>query len=484
MSRAGRAQRPQCLTFFPTRDPEMSIYPLSAISPDDGTPALPLHAIAAAEWAAFASAKGIADWAAAQDFKAQSGRVLLLPGEGGLVGAVLGLGPKDDLMIYGAAAEKLPAGDYRLAGEAGAPDIFPALGFALGAYAYNAFKPSRRKPGPRLLVAKETYAEAARLAEGVSFARDLVNAPSNVMGPAELEAAARQVAEPYGAAVRVVTGDDLLAGNYPMIHAVGRASVRAPRLIDITWGDAAAPRITLVGKGVCFDSGGLDIKSAAGMAMMKKDMGGAAAMLGLAHMIMDAQLPVRLRVFIPAVENAIGGDAYRPGDVLTSRKGLTVEIGNTDAEGRLVLADALAEADEETPELLVCMATLTGAARVATGFELPPVYTHDEALAADLAAVALSEQDPMWRMPLWKNYESWIDGKVADLTNSADSAYAGSITAALFLNRFVTRTKSFAHFDVAAWTDKPRPGKPAGADAHCIRALYRLLQNRFGSKTS
>ena len=462
----------------------MPIYPLVAIAPDDGSQATPLHAVTSADWAAFAAGKGIAAWAAAQDFKAQSGRILLLPGDSGLAGAVLGLGANDDLMIYGAAAEKLPAGAYRIAGTPGAPGLFPALGFALGSYSYTEFKPSKRKPGPRLLVDKAHYAEAARLAEGICLARDLVNAPSNVMGPAELEAAARRVADVHGAAVRTVTGDDLLAGNYPMIHAVGRASVRAPRLIDITWGDAGAPKITLVGKGVCFDSGGLDIKSAAGMLMMKKDMGGAAAMLGLAHMIMDAKLPVRLRVFIPAVENAIGGDAYRPGDVLTSRKGLTVEIGNTDAEGRLVLADALAEADDESPELLVCMATLTGAARVATGFELPPVYTHDEKLAADLATVALSEQDPMWRMPLWKNYDSWIDGKVADITNSADSAYAGSITAALFLNRFVTQTKSFAHFDVAAWTDKPRPGKPAGADAHCIRALHRLLQNRFGSKTS
>jgi leucyl aminopeptidase len=462
----------------------MPIYPLAAIAPDDGSQATPLHAVTAANWTSFAAEKGIAAWAAAQDFRAQAGRILLLPGDAGLSGAVLGLGANDDLMIYGAAPEKLPAATYRIAGAPGAPGIFAALGFALGAYSYTEFKPSKRKPGPRLLVDTAHYAEAARLAEGVSLARDLVNAPSNVMGPAELEAAARRVAEHHGASVCTVTGDDLIAANYPMIHAVGRASIRKPRLIDMTWGDPSAPKITLVGKGVCFDSGGLDIKSAAGMLMMKKDMGGAAAMLGLAHMIMDAKLPVRLRVFIPAVENAIGSDAYRPGDVLTSRKGLTVEIGNTDAEGRLVLADALAEADDESPELLVCMATLTGAARVATGFELPPVYTHDEALAADLAALALSEQDPMWRLPLWKNYDSWIEGKIADLTNSADSAYAGSITAALFLNRFVTQTKSFAHFDVAAWTDKPRPGKPAGADAHCIRALYRLLQNRFGSKTS
>ncbi len=462
----------------------MSFYPLASIARDDGAPATPLYAVAAADFGAFAQEKNIVAWAAAQDFKGQAGRILLLPGEAGLSGAVLGLGGNDDLLIFGAAAEKLPAGDYRLAGDPGVSEGLAALGFALGAYAYTTFKPSKARPAARLLVGETSYAEAARLAGGVCFARDLVNAPANVMGPAELEAAARRLAETHGGEIKVTAGDALLEANYPMIHAVGRASVRAPRLIDIVWGAADAPRVTLVGKGVCFDSGGLDIKSAAGMAMMKKDMGGAAAVLGLAHMIMDARLPVRLRVLVPAVENAISGDAYRPGDVLTSRKGLTVEIGNTDAEGRLVLADALAEADTESPALLVCMATLTGAARVATGFELPPVYTHDETLAADLAALAVSEQDAMWRLPLWKNYESWIDGKVADITNSADSAYAGSITAALFLNRFVTETKSFAHFDIAAWTDKPRPGKPAGAEAHCIRALYRLVSNRFGSKTS
>jgi leucyl aminopeptidase len=465
----------------------MTLTPIDVILPDDGRHAIPLHGVTAAAWEGFAEGQGerLAAWAKAQDFKAQAGRVLLVPGhDGALAHAVLGLGKGDDRLIYG-AANALPAGDYRIAGEAGVAPHFAALGFALGAYAYNAYTPSRAKPArARLLVPPDALAAALRQADAIWFARDLVNAPSNAMGPAELAAAAGRVANAHDAALRLVEGDDLIAGNYPMIHAVGRASVRAPRLIDLTWGDEAAPKVTLVGKGVCFDSGGLDIKGAAGMAMMKKDMGGAAAMLGLAHMIMAAQLPVRLRLLIPAVENAISGDAYRPGDVLRSRKGLTVEIGNTDAEGRLVLADALAEADDEKPDLLVCMATLTGAARVATGFELPPVFTHDDALAAELAALALSEQDPMWRLPLWKNYDSWIDGKIADLTNSADSSYAGSITAALFLNRFVTQTKTFAHFDVAAWTDKAKPGHPVGAEAHCIRALFKLVENRFGTKTS
>ena len=466
----------------------MTLPTIDVLFPDDGRVAVPLHGVTSAGWGDFAEGQGqrFVVWARAQDFKAQSGKLLLVPGEDGALSlAVLGLGKNDDKLIYGSAATALPAGDYRIAGEAGVSAHFAALGFALGAYAYNTFKPSRAKADKaHLLVDKDAFTTARRQAVAICFARDLVNAPSNVMGPAELAAAAGVVANTHDAALRIVEGDALIAGNYPMIHAVGRASARAPRLIDFTWGDSDAPKVTLVGKGVCFDSGGLDIKGAAGMLMMKKDMGGAAAMLGLAYMIMDANLPVRLRVLIPAVENAISGDAYRPGDVLTSRKGLTVEIGNTDAEGRLVLADALAEADTETPDLLVCMATLTGAARVATGFELPPVYTHDDALAADLAQLAIAEQDPMWRLPLWKNYESWIDGKVADISNNADSAYAGSITAALFLNRFVTETKSFAHFDVAAWTDKPRPGHPAGAEAQCIRALFALLENRFGSKTS
>jgi len=466
----------------------MTIPAIAQLLIDDGRPATPLHGVTAADWPAFAEAQGgrLAAWAAAQDFKAQSGRVLLAPGEeGGIALAVLGLGAGDDKLIYGAAAEKLPAGTYRLAGEPGVTPAFAALGFALSAYAYTTFKPSKaNKTPPVLLVPTEAREEALRQAQGVWLARDLVNAPSNVMGPSELEDAARALADNHDAAIGVIGGDALLARNYPMIHAVGRASVRAPRLIDLRWGPEGAPKVTLVGKGVCFDSGGLDLKSAAGMALMKKDMGGAAAMLGLAHMIMDARVPVRLRVLVPAVENAVSGDAYRPGDVLTSRKGLTVEIGNTDAEGRLVLADALADADEETPEILVCMATLTGAARTATGFELPPVYTDDEALAEELRSFADSEQDPMWRLPLWKGYESWIEGKTADLTNSTDSPYAGSITAALFLKRFVTETKGFVHFDVAAWTDRPKPGKPAGAEAHCIRALFKLIQNRFGSKTA
>jgi leucyl aminopeptidase len=463
----------------------MPIQTLAALAEDQGQPATPLHAVAADALDATLDAlpRAQAAWARAHAFKAASGSVLVLPGENGHpAAALLGTGKTEDRLVFGAAAEKLPAGDYRIAAMPGAiGNDMAALGFALGTYAFDGLKPSKPSaPKPRLFVSGSTLAGARLKAEGIFLARDLTNLPSNLMGPAELEAEARLLAGRHGAAICVIAGAALLDANYPMIHAVGRASVREPRLIDLAWGDPAHPKVTLVGKGVCFDSGGLDIKPASGMAMMKKDMGGAAAMLGLAHMIMGAGLKVRLRLLIPAVENAIGGDAYRPGDVLTSRKGLTVEIGNTDAEGRLVLADALAEADSESPALMVCMATLTGAARTATGFELPPVFTHDDALAADLARLSASEQDPMWRLPLWKSYDSWVEGKVADLTNSTDSPYAGSITAALFLNRFVTQTKSFAHFDVAAWTDKPKPGRPAGAEAHAIRALFRLVADHFG----
>jgi leucyl aminopeptidase len=264
-----------------------------------------------------------------------------------------------------------------------------------------------------------------------------------------------------------------------MIHAVGRASTRAPRLIDIRWGDEKRPKVTLIGKGVCFDTGGLDLKTSAGMATMKKDMGGAASVLGLAQAVMDAKLPIRLRVLVPAVENSVSGSAFRPGDILTSRKGLSVEIGNTDAEGRLILADALADADVEAPELMFCLATLTGAARAATGMEIPPFFTDDETLASDLSRHAVGEHDPVWRLPLWRSYEGTLDSSVADLTNAPEYGLAGAITAALFLNRFVTRTTSWAHFDIPAWCDRPKPGRRKGAEGNAIRALYAVIAERY-----
>jgi leucyl aminopeptidase len=320
----------------------------------------------------------------------------------------------------------------------------------------------------------------SRLAEGVFLARDLINTPANDMGPADLEQAARQVAESFDARLAVITGDALLKSNYPLIHAVGRASPREPRLIDFTWGNERHPKVTLVGKGVCFDTGGLDLKNSSGMLTMKKDMGGAACVLGLSRAIMDAKLPVRLRVMIPAIENSVSGSSYRPGDVLMSRKGLTVEIGNTDAEGRVILADALAEADSESPDLMLCLATLTGAARAATGMELPPFFTDDDYLAADLMRHGSDVHDPLWRLPLWRGYEPTVDSPIADVNNAPDYSLAGAITAALFLNRFITKTQRWAHFDIPGWTDRPKPGRRKGGEASGIRAMYAVIAERYG----
>jgi leucyl aminopeptidase len=323
-------------------------------------------------------------------------------------------------------------------------------------------------------------AEISRMAEATALARDLINTPANDMGPEELAAAAQQLADRYGGNFHCIVGDDLTRQNFPLIHAVGMASPRAPRLIDFTWGDPAHPKVTLVGKGVCFDTGGLDLKPSAGMLIMKKDMGGAANVLALASMVMDAKLKLRLRVLIPAVENAVAGNAFRPLDIFTSRKGITVEIGNTDAEGRLVLADALALADEEKPDLLIDMGTLTGAARVALGPDLPPFYTNDETLALDVAGHAKAENDPLWRLPLWPPYDSWLDSKVANLNNVPSGTFAGSITCALFLQRFVEAAKSWLHVDIYGWTPSAKPARPEGGECQAARAIYKLLSQRYG----
>src|SRR5215468_8690478 len=418
------------------------------------------------EASAFADAAG---------FEPKAGRYLLLPGKAGagraLGGVLFGVEESDknsgnnnakDPFLAGRLPQHLPDGTYRFANEP--PDArLAALAFAFGAYRFTRY----RKAEPRSIkldlpqrIARE---ELEHIVEGVTLARDLINTPANDMGPAQLEQAARKLAARYSATITAVVGDDLLAQNFPLIHAVGRAAGAAPRLIDMSWGEANHPRVTLVGKGVCFDTGGLDIKPDSAMLNMKKDMGGAATALALAHMIMARGLKLRLRVLIPAVENAIAGSSFRPRDIYTSRKGITVEIGNTDAEGRLILADALALADEEKPELIVDMATLTGAARVALGPELPPFYTHDDALAADLARHAQAERDPMWRMPLWKPYESLLESKTADINNVGGS-FAGSITAALFLNRFVIAGTAWAHFDIYAWTPSAKPARPDGGE--------------------
>ncbi len=447
--------------------------------------AVPLHAVRAKDLERFLAARpeSEARWMKSAGFKAKENELVLVPdGKGALAACVLGLGAGADPLALAAFSERLPAGDYAL-GDVPAEfsGAHAAFAWALGTYSFDNYRGRPKKAQPRLVLPKGVDGDAvSRIVQGVFLVRDLVNTPSNDMGPAELEAAARKVADAHGARVNVVTGEALLAANYPLIHAVGRASAREPRLIDLKWGSDSHPKVTLVGKGVCFDSGGLDLKNASGMLTMKKDMGGAAHVLALAQMVMAAKLPVRLRVLVPAVENSVSGTAYRPGDVLKSRKGLTVEIGNTDAEGRLVLADALAEADSERPELLVCIATLTGAARAATGMELPPFFTDDEKLAADLMRHASAEHDPLWRLPLWRSYEPAIESPIADLNNAPDYNLAGAITAALFLDRFVSETKSWVHFDIPAWVDRPKPGRRKGAEANAIRALFSLLGERYG----
>jgi leucyl aminopeptidase len=446
--------------------------------------AIPLDAVRGADFKRWLQKRAgrEAAFLKATGFSAEAGELrLVADGRGAIATAALGLGNGDDGLALATFSEQLPAGTYSYRS---VPDALGgatgALAWALGTYAFARYRKIRR-PSPKLaLAANVDGAEVARIADGIFLARDLINTPANDMGPAELADAARAVARRHRAKFSTIVGDALIKQNYPLIHAVGRGSTRSPRLIDIVWGRAAAPKVTLVGKGVCFDTGGYDLKPAASMATMKKDMGGAATVLAIADMAMGAGLDIRLRVLIPAVENSVSGGAYRPSDVFPSRKGLSVEIGNTDAEGRLVLADALAEADSEAPELLIDIATLTGAARIATGFELPPFFTDDEALAGELMAHAAATHDPMWRLPLWRGYEGALSSNVADLNNNPDYAYAGAITAALFLNRFVTRAGSWVHLDIAAWTDRPKPGRRRGAEANTARALYSLLKARYG----
>jgi leucyl aminopeptidase len=420
----------------------------------------------------------------AAGFEPKAGRHLLLPSpEGALAGVLFALEPPEDankdLFRPGALTGILPAGAYRFA-NAAHDSRLAALAFALGSYRFARYRKQEEKDLKLELPGNVDGDDLTRIVDGVCLARDLINTPSNDMGPAELEEAARTLAGRHGASIRSVVGDDLLQENFPLVHAVGRAAARAPRLVDMTWGDPSHPKVTLVGKGVCFDTGGLDIKPESGMLNMKKDMGGAATVLGLAHMLMDRRLKLRLRVLIPAVENSISGSAFRPRDIYRSRKGITVEIGNTDAEGRLILADALALADEEQPELIADMATLTGAARVALGADIPPVYTDDDELAAELARAAASENDPVWRMPLWRPYETLLESKVADTNNVASGNFGGSITAALFLRKFVSAAKAWLHCDIFAWNQTSKPGRPEGAECQAARALYALLAARYG----
>ncbi|MBC7770671.1 MAG: leucyl aminopeptidase family protein [Phycisphaerales bacterium] len=446
--------------------------------------AVPIHAIRSADWKPWIErgSESLRRLAAAHDFQAQNARILLAPATDGSIERVLfGVGDKANVNVMGALAQHLPAGDYRIAF---APREFAATSIAiawgLGAYAFDRYKKKRKRPAPRLAPPEGAdTVEAGRVVDATWLARDLVNTPTNDLGPDALQAAAEKVANENGAAFEAIVGDALLAQNYPLIHAVGRAAAQAPRLLHISWGDANAPRVALVGKGITFDTGGLDIKPAAGMRMMKKDMGGAAHALALGQLIMQSKLNVKLDVYLAVAENAIAGDAFRPGDVIESRKGLTVEIDNTDAEGRLVLADALTRACEGEPALLLDFATLTGAARTALGPDIPPFFTGDDALAAEFAAASLETNDPIWRLPLWDAYEGDMDSPIADLKNTGDGAFAGAIFGALFLRRFVT-TQAWAHFDVFAWAPKEKPGRPQGGEAQALRAAYRVIKGRFG----
>ena len=419
-------------------------------------------------------------WAEANGFAGQRGRLLAVPAaDGGIASQLFGTGGEGDRpkLILGLAAAALEPGDYALGGDYGDPTL-AALAFRLGAYRFDRYR--KTKPAPTLdLPAGADGAEVARLADAAYLARDLVNTPANDLGPDAFEREIRAFASRHKMTVKAVVGDDLLTQNFPMIHAVGRAGPEAPRLLDLSWGRKADPKITLVGKGVTFDTGGLDIKPSAGMLLMKKDMGGAANVLGLAHAIMDAKLRVRLRVLIPIVENSISATAFRPGDILPSRNGMTVEIGNTDAEGRLILGDALTLADEESPELILDMATLTGAARTALGPDLPPLYSTDDGLARELMAAGLLSDDPLWQMPLWAPYDQMLSSKIADVNHVSAGAFAGSITAALFLKRFVRNARAWVHLDIFAWAPEARPGRPQGGTDQGIRAAYGVLKQRY-----
>jgi leucyl aminopeptidase len=447
---------------------------------EDAADAIPIWFVTPenAEEARGAIGETAARYASTCGFEPKPGRLQLLPGaDGALAGVLFGQGP--DPLAAGKLATSLPAGVYRFAHAPEEPAL-AALAFLLGLYRYDCFK-ADSSPQPRLAAPEGVdRQDIERVAAAIAFGRDLVNAPANALTPATLEKEAAVLAMAHEASLEIIRGDDLLARNLPLIHAVGAAADESPRLVDFTWGRADAPKVTLVGKGVTFDTGGLDIKPASGMELMKKDMGGAATALTLARLVMESALDVRLRVLVPIVENAISARAMRPGDIIKSRKGLTVEIGNTDAEGRLILADALALGAEDAPELMLDFATLTGAARVALGPDLPPFYTDDDALAADIAAHAARARDPVWRMPLWKPYDSMLDSPFADMNNAPGSPFAGSITAALFLRRFVEGAKSWAHFDVYAWNPNPRPHGPKGGEIQAARGLFELLRGRFG----
>ncbi len=452
---------------------------------EDASDATPIYLLNENDVAIARLPKVARDFASATGFSAKAGTHLVAPdGRGGLVvafGVEAAGKAATDRFAIGKLPALLPAGDYRLVAPGRKRDLTEAtLAWLMAQDRFESFKQGDGKRRRLVLSQGVDGAHVSHIATAVSFGRTLVNRPANDLGPAELSEAARSLAASHDAAFSETIGDDLLTHNFPMIHAVGRASSRAPRLIDFTWGDPDHPKVTLVGKGVCFDTGGLDIKPSSSMLLMKKDMGGAATALAAASILMASKARIRLRVLIPAVENSISGNAFRPGDILASRKGISVEIGNTDAEGRLILGDALALADEEDPELILDYATLTGAARVALGPDLPPFYTDDEKLAGEIASHAAAVNDPVWRMPLWAPYKSMLDSKVADINHVSSGGHAGSITAALFLRRFVSDNRAWAHFDVFNWNPGTKPGRPEGGEVQAARLTADLLLKRYG----
>jgi leucyl aminopeptidase len=452
---------------------------------DAAAPALPLVTVDKAGFAAWVGAQPapVRAWLEAQAFTGAGGTQTLVPGpDGSAAFAVAGIGDGDDPFAIAHLPRLLPAHTYRLDPASPRP-LAPAvawLGWGLGSYRFERFlKPGKALAKLQVGAGDAGTAEAFALLAATTRVRDLVNTPTEQMGPDELEADAAQLAREHGATLRVIAGSELLEQNFPAIHAVGRASHRAPRLLELTWGDAAHPKLAIVGKGVCFDTGGLNIKSGDGMRHMKKDMGGAAHALGLAQLVMARKLPVFLQLLVCAVENAIGPDSYRPGEVITTRTGVTVEIDNTDAEGRVILGDALAYAGEGKPDLLMDFATLTGAARVALGPDLPALFCNDEAIAAEYLAAGLRARDPLWRLPLWRPYAHYLKSNVADMANGSSSRMAGALSAALYLERFVPEGQRWTHVDVYAWNDHDRPGKPAGGEAQGLRAAFALLRGRY-----
>ena len=443
--------------------------------------ALPLQVLEGGQFSAWrdALAPALQAWVDAQAFTASAGSLVLLPGEHGLAGAAIGIGDPLDPYSYAHAPFALPPGDWTP--DAALDDAARAalqLGWGLGSYRFDRYRKAARAPARLVLAGNAADAEAFDLLAACTRVRDLVNTPTEHMGPQQLEDVARELAATHGAQVQVFAGEELLAQNFPAIHAVGRASHRAPRLIALRWGQSGNPHVALVGKGVCFDTGGLDLKPADGMRNMKKDMGGAAHALALAELIMARGLPLRLTLLVPAVENAVGPEAFRPGEVIATRQGLSVEIDNTDAEGRVVLCDALTYAGEQHPDLLLDFATLTGAARIALGPDLPALFANDDALANDWIAAGERTRDPLWRLPLWRPYQRYLNSGIADLAN-AGSRMAGAVTAALYLERFVPAQQKWAHLDVYAWNDSDRPGRPPGGEAMALRAAFEMLKTRY-----